>query len=74
MGYPGTGTVPDLAADVVEVVATETVRTAEAEMGVGEMVRPRTPPHQDGQKNQNGQNGQDGSCKQEPKGRSANEE
>ena len=56
MGDPGTGTVLDLAADVVDVVAAETVRTAEAEVGVGEMVQPRTP-HQDGQKNRNGQDG-----------------
>ena len=35
MGDPGTGTVPDLAEDVVDVVAAETVRTAEAEVGVG---------------------------------------
>ena len=41
MGDPGRGTVPDLAADVV---AAETVRAAEAEVGVGEMVQPRTPP------------------------------
>ena len=38
-----TGTVPDLAADVVDLVAAETVRTAEAEVGVGEMVQPLTP-------------------------------
>ena len=44
MGDTGTGTVPDLAADVVDVVAAETVRTEEAEVGVGEMVQPRTPP------------------------------
>ena len=44
MGDPGTGTVPDLEADVVDVAAAETVRTAEAEVGVGEMVHPRTPP------------------------------
>ena len=44
MGDPGTGTVPDLAANVVDVAATDTVRTAEAEVGVGEMVQPRTPP------------------------------
>ena len=43
-GDPGRGTVPDFAADVVDVVAAETVRTAEAEVGVGEMVQPRTPP------------------------------
>ena len=60
MGDPGTGTVPDLAADVVDVAAAETVRTAEADVGVGEMVQPRTPPHQDGQKNWSGQNGQEG--------------
>ena len=60
MGDPGTGTVPYLAADVVDVVAAETVRTSEAEVGVGEMVQPRTPPHQDGQKNRNGQNVQNG--------------
>ena len=41
---PGTGTVPDLVVDVVDVAAAETVRTAEAEVGVGEMVQPRTPP------------------------------
>ena len=41
---PGTGTVPDLAADAVDVAAAETVRTAEGEVGVGEMVQPRTPP------------------------------
>ena len=40
MGDPGTGTVPDLAADVVDVAAAETVRTAEAEVVVGEMVQP----------------------------------
>ena len=39
-GEPGTGTVPYLAADVVDVAAAETVRTAEAEVGVGEMVQP----------------------------------
>ena len=44
MGDPGTGTVPDLATDVVDVVAAETVRAAEAEVGVGEMVQPQTPP------------------------------
>ena len=33
-----------MAADVVYVAAVETVRTAEAELGVGEMVQPRTPP------------------------------
>ena len=44
MGDPGTGTVPYLAADVVDVAAADTVRTAEAEVGVGEMVQPRTPP------------------------------
>ena len=44
MGDPGTGTVPDLAADVVDVAAAQTVRTADAEVGVGEMVQPRTPP------------------------------
>ena len=44
MGDPGTGTVPDLAVDVVDVAAAETVRTAEAEVGVGEMVHPQTPP------------------------------
>ena len=60
MGDPGTGTVPDLAADVVDVVAAETARTAEAEVGVGEMVQLRTPPHQDGQKNRSGQNRQEG--------------
>ena len=43
MGDPGTGTVPDLAADVVDVAAAETVRTADAEVGVGEMVQQRTP-------------------------------
>ena len=60
MGDPGTGTVPYLAADVVDVAAAETVRTAEAEAGVGEMVQPRTPPHQGGQKNRSGQNGKEG--------------
>ena len=44
MGDRGTGTVPYLAADVVDVVEAETVRTAEAEVSVGEMVQPRTPP------------------------------
>ena len=44
MGDPGTGTVPDLAADVVVVVAAEIARAAEAEVGVGGMVQPRTPP------------------------------
>ena len=44
MGDPGTGTVPDLAADMVYVAAAEKVRTAEEEVGVGEMVQPRTPP------------------------------
>ena len=44
MGDTGTGTVPDLAADVVDVVAAETVRTAEAEVGVEEMVQPAPPP------------------------------
>ena len=34
----------DLAADVVGVAEAETVRTAEAEVGMGEMVQPRTPP------------------------------
>ena len=29
---------------MVDVAAVETVRTAEAEVGVGEMVQPRTPP------------------------------
>ena len=53
--------VPDLAADVVDVAAAETGRTAEAEVGVGEMVQPRTPPHQYGQKNWGGgQNRQEG--------------
>ena len=44
MGDPGTGTVPDLAANVVDVAVAETVKTAEAEVDVGEMVQPRTPP------------------------------
>ena len=44
MGDPGTGTVPYLAADAVDVAEAETVRTAEADVGVGEMVQPRTPP------------------------------
>ena len=44
MGDPGTGTVTDLEADVVGVAAAETVRTAEADVGVGGMVQPRTPP------------------------------
>ena len=43
-GDLGTGTVLYLAADVVDVAAAETVRTAEAEVGVGGIVRPRTPP------------------------------
>ena len=43
-GDPGTGTVPDLEVDVVDVAAAETVRTPEAEVSVGEMVQPRTPP------------------------------
>ena len=43
-GDPGTGPVPDLAADVVDMAAVETVRTMEAEVGVGEIVQPRTPP------------------------------
>ena len=60
MGDLGTGTVPYLAADVVDVAAAETVRTAEAEVGVGEIVQPRTPPHQDGQKNRSSQNRQEG--------------
>ena len=60
MRDPGTGTVTDLTADVVDVVVAETVRAAEADVGVGEMVQPQTPPHQDGQKNRNVQNGQDG--------------
>ena len=60
MGDPGTGTVPYLAAGLVDVAAADTVITAEAEVGVGEMVQPRTPPHQDGQKNRSGQNGQEG--------------
>ena len=70
-GDPGTGadietqrhrTVPYLVANVVDVTAAETGRTAEAEVGVGEMVQPRTPPpHQGGQKNRGGgQNGQEG--------------
>ena len=33
-----------MAADVVDVAAAEKFRTAEAEVGVGEMVQPRTPP------------------------------
>ena len=40
IGDPGTGTVTYLAADVVDVVAAETVTTAEAEVGVGEMMQP----------------------------------
>ena len=39
-GDPGTVMVPDLAADVVDVAAAEMVRTAEVEVGVGEMVQP----------------------------------
>ena len=46
--------VPDFAADVVDVVEAETGRTEEVELGVGEMVQPQTPPHQDGQKNRGG--------------------
>ena len=44
MGDPGTGTVPDLVVDVVDVAEEETVRTAEAEVDVGEMVQPQIPP------------------------------
>ena len=44
MGDPGTGTVPYLAADMVDVAAAETVRTVEVEVGLGGMVQPRTPP------------------------------
>ena len=36
---------PDLAADVADVEATETGKMAEAEVGVGEMVQPQTPPN-----------------------------
>ena len=36
--------VPYLAAEVVDVAAAETGRTAGAEVGVGEMVQPQTPP------------------------------
>ena len=43
-GDPGKGTVPNLAADVVDLAAAETVRTAEAEVDVGEMVQPQIPP------------------------------
>ena len=39
----GNRKVPDLAAEVVDVAAAETGRTAEAEVGVGEMVQPLTP-------------------------------
>ena len=57
----GTGTVPDLAADVVDVATVETVRSAEVEVVVGEIVQPQTPPHQEVQKNRGGgQNGQEG--------------
>ena len=45
------------------VAAAETFKTAEAEVGVGEMVQPQPPPphHPDGQKNWGGgQNGQEG--------------
>ena len=73
-GDPGTGadietwrhrTVPYLAVDVTDVVdvaEAETGITAEAVVGVGEMVQPQPPPpHQDRQKNWGGgQNGQEG--------------
>ena len=50
MGDPGRGTVPYLAADMVDVAAAETVRTAEAEVGVGGNGPTTNPPHQDRQK------------------------
>ena len=34
----------DLAADMADVAAAETGKMAEAEVGVGEMVQPQTPP------------------------------
>ena len=52
-GEPGTGadietwrprTDPYLAADVADVAAAETRKTAEAEVGVGEMVQPQKTP------------------------------
>ena len=50
---------PDLAADVA---AAEMSITAEAEVGMGEIVQPQPPPpHQDGQKSRgSGQNGREG--------------
>ena len=46
---------------MVDVAAVETVRTAEVEVVVGEIVQPQTPPHQEVQKNRGGgQNGQEG--------------
>ena len=44
-----------------EVAAAETGKAAEAEVGVGEMVQPQPPPHQEGQKSPgSGQNGREG--------------
>ena len=37
----------DLVADVVDVAAADKDKTAEAEVGAGEMVQPPTPPRQD---------------------------
>ena len=69
-GEPGTGAVigtqrprteQDLVADLADVVAAETGKMAEVEVGVGGMVQPQTPPHQDGQKYRGGgQNGREG--------------
>ena len=68
-GEPGTGAVigtwrhrteQDLVADVADVAAAETVKTAEAEVGAGTMVQPPTP-HQDVHKTWGGdQNGREG--------------
>ena len=50
-----------MAADVVEVAAAETGRTAEAEVGVGEIFQQRTPPTNTDRKiGGGGQNGQEG--------------
>ena len=66
-GEPGTGAVigtrrPRTEHDlVVDVAAAETGKTAEAEVVVGKMVQPQTPPKQDGQKTRGGgQNGREG--------------
>ena len=66
-GEPGTGAVirtrrPRTEQDLVaEVAAVETVKAAEAEVGVGAMVQPPTCPNQDRQKTRGGgQNGREG--------------